>query len=281
MSWVFDDPYMREFLSGVAQVCEEKGVGLSLVAGDGDKGAWGIRSAVVDGLILSTLEQAEFIEPAMRRKLRLVVMDVDAGADVSSVRIDERGAARQLTRHLVELGHRRFAVASIARRDVAPILHLPNGGARQLVAAYEGDRERVAGIADALAEVGLSIDDAPMVEGCGSEREQKLYGIGGASLLFDNAPDVTAIIALCAPLALTALAEAHRRGIQVPERMSIAGFDDPPEAALANPPLTTIAQPVLEKGRRAASILFETGPSRHVVLPVELKIRSSTASAPS
>ena len=135
-SWVFSDPYMGEFLKGVAEVCEERRAGLSLITAKDAQGAWAIRNAVVDGFILSSVEQAEFIEPAMRRKLPFVVMDVDGGADISSVRVDDRAGARLLTRHLIDLGHRRFAVASIARRPIAPVVHLPGRGARRLVAAY-------------------------------------------------------------------------------------------------------------------------------------------------
>ena len=89
-----------------------------------------------------------------------------------------------------------------------------------------------------------------------------------------------AIIALSAPLASSILKAAAERGIRVPEQVSVAGFDDPPEAALTDPPLTAIRQPVAEKGRMAARCLFEPESGRHVVLPVELKIRSSTAAAP-
>ena len=138
----------------------------------------------------------------------------------------------------------------------------------------------MAGVADALAEAQLSLDDAWIVEACGTDEERRLYGRGGAEVLLDNARDVTAIIALSAPLASSILKAAAERGIRVPEQVSVAGFDDPPEAALTDPPLTAIRQPVAEKGRMAARLLFEPETGRHVVLPVELKIRSSTARAP-
>jgi DNA-binding LacI/PurR family transcriptional regulator len=79
----FRHPYMRDFLAGVADVCEERGAGLSLVSGIDDQKAWGIRNALVDGFILSRIEEIELIEPAVRRRLPFVVMDVDAGPDVN------------------------------------------------------------------------------------------------------------------------------------------------------------------------------------------------------
>ena len=69
---------------------------------------------------------------------------------------------------------------------------------------------------------------------------------------------------------LAILAEARRRGIAVPRDLSVVGFDDPPQLAEVDPPLTTIVQPSVEKGRIAARILFEGGPPRQVVLPVTL-----------
>ena len=70
------------------------------------------------------------------------------------------------------------------------------------------------------------------------------------------------------------------RGLSVPGDVSIIGFDGVPEAALTQPPLTTIAQPIAEIGRRAVSAITgdtaQTPPMRDL-LPTELIVRSSTA----
>jgi DNA-binding LacI/PurR family transcriptional regulator len=65
--------------------------------------------------------------------------------------------------------------------------------------------------------------------------------------------------------------------VRVPEDLSLVGYDDVPEAAAADPPLTTIAQPIVEKGRLAARMIFERGPPRREVLPVKLVVRGTTA----
>ena len=62
-------------------------------------------------------------------------------------------------------------------------------------------------------------------------------------------------------LALAAIAEARRRGRRVPEDLSVVGYDDVPEAARADPPLTTVAQPIVEKGRLAAHMIFDPRPA--------------------
>lgn len=276
----FRHPYMRDFLAGVTDVCEEHGAGLSLVSGIDDQRGWGIRNALVDGFILGRIEEVELIEAAIRRRLPFVVMDTDGGPDISSVRIDDRGAARLAAQHLVDLGHRRFAILSVLRQSGrAPIFHGPAETHHELVAGYPNDRERLSGIADVLAGVGISIDAVPIVEVFGGAAEGASFGGAavGASMLLDNAPEATAVLAMGDTQELAVLDEARRRNIAVPRDLSVVGFDDPPQLALADPPLTTIVQPTVEKGRVAARILFEGGPPRHVVLPVHLVIRSSTA----
>jgi DNA-binding LacI/PurR family transcriptional regulator len=156
----------------------------------------------------------------------------------------------------------------------SPILHAGAEAHHQLMAGYPPDHERLSGCAEVLAGVGISINDVPIVEINSNEGVAE-----GAALLLDSAPDATAVLALAGdPQAIGVLDEARRRNINVPRDLSVVGFDDTPEAARADPPLTTIVQPTVEKGRVAARILFEAGPPRQVVLPVQLIVRSSTAS---
>ncbi len=279
MTWVFANRYMSDFLTGVGEVCEPRGVGISLVYDDGGSGTWGVKSAVVDGFILSNIRQAALIEPARRRKLPFVVMDVDGGRDVRSVRIDDRGMARDMARHLLALGHRRIGVLSCGRETIAPVFHAGKGSPRRMVMSFSSDDDRIAGIGDALAEAGLAIDDMPIVEGCGNAEEAARFG-GAAALLLDRAPDITAVIATSVDLGQSTLIEARRRGIDVPGQLSVISVDNSPESALTDPPLTVAAEPAREKGYSAAELLFETGPARQVVLPTPLIVRESTAPPP-
>jgi len=73
---------------------------------------------------------------------------------------------------------------------------------------------------------------------------------------------------------------ASERGLSVPEDLSLVGFDDIPPAVRNVPPLTTVRQPLTEKGVVAYQLLQELladQPARSVVLPVELIVRESTA----
>ena len=103
--------------------------------------------------------------------------------------------------------------------------------------------------------------------------------VAGARLL-DRADRPTAIIALSDVLAIGILEAAAERGISVPGELSVAGFDDVPEAAKAAPPLTTIRQPHQRKGSEAVRLLLEGPEAESVLLPIELVVRASTAPAP-
>lgn len=110
VSAVFRDPWMRLFMTGVADACEEQGVGLSLVSGREDQKSGGVRQALVDGFILFSLEEAKLVERAKHRKVPVVLIGEADDHDVSSVSIENRDGMRQAARHLIALGHRRFGI---------------------------------------------------------------------------------------------------------------------------------------------------------------------------
>jgi DNA-binding LacI/PurR family transcriptional regulator len=272
----FKNPYQRGFLEGVAQACEERGVGLSLVSGRDDQETWGIRSALVDGFIFTGIEQIALLGDGKHRRLPFVVMDIDGAPNINSVSVENRNGAREATRHLIELGHRRFVVGSTLYSFRPPIFHTPTGAERRLVSSGPPLLQKLAGVSDALAEAGLSIDDMPLVEACGTPEEEAAFG-SGAAMLLEKAPEATAIIAFTDNLALSIVSQAKKRGLRVPRDVSVVGYDDLPEAALCDPPLTTIRVSAAENGRIAARLLFEGGSPRQVTVPVELIIRASTA----
>ena len=136
--------------------------------------------------------------------------------------------------------------------------------------------ERMAGVAEALAEFGMSLDDMPIMEACGTPEEEEAFG-NGAAMALDMAPEATAVIALSDGVALSIIERAKKRGLLVPRDLSVVGFDDIASAALSDPPLTTVSHSAFENGRLSARLLLDGGPPQQVVLPVELVVRGSTA----
>ena len=279
ITYFFDNPYMNHFMAGFTEVCRKEGAGVALVSAlDDEAGAWGVNSALVDGFVLYCLaDPTRLVELAKRRKLPYIVVDFEVGSEVSSVRVDDRGGAREQVRHLLGLGHRRLAILSLLLTDKSRTTDVTALGLvdrrRRLAAEIPVTRERLLGYADGLAEAGLSIDDVPMIE---SHKEPEHAAVAAAMIL-DKAPEATAVVAMADILALPLLEEASRRGIAVPRDLSVVGFDDVPEAAAAEPPLTTIRQPAEEKGRLAAELIIRRGLPRHEVMPVTLVVRGSTA----
>jgi len=269
----FTHGYLLEFLAGVAKTCEERNVGLSLISAG--PGGGGISNAIVDGLILMSIEQIGMVESAMRRRLPLVLDGVTMPG-VSSVTQDNRRGMREITRHLLELGHRRFLIATSMWEFRPPVFHAPTGLPRTLVSVGQPMAERIEGIGDALAEYGLSLDDMPIIEGCGTPEEEEAFG-SGPGLGLDMAPEATAVLALTDQVALTVIEQAQKRGLSVPGDLSVVGFDDVAGAATSDPPLTTMHHSGYENGRLAARLLLDGGPPQAVVQPVELVVRASTA----
>jgi hypothetical protein len=148
VSTAFQSPFFREFMLGISQVCDEHGASLVVLPGSTDRKAWAITNAVVDGFILGHSEEVALVA-GRRRKVPCVVMDMDAGPDVPTVAIAARDGARQAAAHLLSLGHRRFAIISVARRPRPPVLHRLSE-ISHLSAGYPLDEEKLAGYREAL-----------------------------------------------------------------------------------------------------------------------------------
>jgi LacI family transcriptional regulator len=178
---------------------------------------------------------------------------------IPSVSAAHTSGADQAMRHLLELGHRRIAQIT---------------GPRGWVATE--DRRR--GYHAALAAAGILPDPALEVE---SEPEID-PGRQAAEMLLDLPEPPTAIFAFNDNIAVGAIQAAHARGLQVPDDLSVVGFDDVENATIVTPKLTTVRQPLAEMGQIAVSLLnrllerrrFET---LHVELAVRLVVRDSTA----
>lgn len=272
LAYFFEDPFARVVMQGISEECDARGAGISLVsAANSEQLAWNINSAVVDGFVVFCLEGgSKLIELARERKLPFVALDYGfEDPTVHAFGIDDRAGARMAARHLVELGHRRFAVLSLQADE-----H-PNGESsfsRLVNGAYSGTRDRINGYFDELNAAGIDTTTVPIFE---TENDKPTVDACLARI-FEKDPSVTAILSMSDRMALDAINWLRANGRRVPEDVSIVGFDGVPEGLVSDPPLTTISQPMRELGRRAAGSILE-GEQESIELPVSLLVRGSTA----
>lgn len=269
LSYAFTDPAAVLLLQGIARAAEGAGLSLLLVPARGGDAGRAVHDAVVSafGVYCMPVEHAT-LQAALERGFPLVVIDEPRLEGQAYVGIDDRGGARTAAAHLLGLGHRRFAVLS-ERTSLA--------GARGPVIASVSTRERLAGYREALEAAGVDWSAVPCVEAPENRIER---GLEMGRRLLDAQPRPTALLAVTDQLALGALEAARERGLRLPDDLSVLGFDDVPGAAWSSPALTTIRQPLLEKGEVAGRLLIADEGPREVILPVELVVRGSTAPPP-
>ena len=262
----------RQFLQGVAEVCDHAGYSLLLVP-DGTSSR-GITAALADGFIFGRVEHMHQIEPARLRRSPFAVVDFDPGPGINAVRVDSRAGALASARHLLELGHRHFAIMSFRREAGPSRYHAPGQHRPAEAAGMPTDQEKYIGYGLALREAGIDIESVPMLQANPADP-------AAAAQLLDLAPQATAILSMSVMQGIGILAEAGRRGLLVPRDLSVVAYNDLPEAAAATPALTTVDGMGLEKGRIAARLVLEAGAPRQEVLQPRLLLRASTGPAPS
>lgn len=282
LAHLFEDPFARRLMAAISEVCQEEGVGLSLVSAIGeDDLAWTMDSALVDGFILFCITGARrLIRRSRERRLPFVALDLGDGDEtLPAVGIDNGDGARRIARHLLDLGHRRFAVLAMELS-----MARPGGGGEARDAAEGGDveyhaaRHRLVGTLHVLAEAGIEASAVPVFETTGDEASVH----AALETLFSAPVRPTAIVAQSDLIALIALSWLAAKGVAVPGAVSVTGFDGIPEGALSDPPLTTMAQPIAEIGRRAVRLLLDAtssapdAPARQERLHAELIVRGSS-----
>lgn len=255
--------YLAEVLSGALEGARSVGVLLLIEpsrAGAPDEEREAVRRLVAGGaqgiIVPPPLGESQgTLDALAKNRTKAVVLAAPArGADLISLRVDDIGAAGQMTKHLLNLGHRLIGFIE-GRQDQSASL----------------DRRRGAQAAvDVVPGAVLKVEPGDFTYRSGFEAGRRL-------LARERRP--TAIFASNDDMAAGALAAVHAAGLSTPKDVSVVGFDDTYLAASVWPGLTTIRQPVAEMARRAAVALVRSeGEPRPVAH--ELIQRESAASPP-
>lgn len=182
---------------------------------------------------------------------------------VSGVGFDEQAAGKEIARHVLALGHRRF-------------------GYLLGIEGHLSAEKRFAGFLAALDEAGLGREAVVALRGDFSFRS----GVELADVLLDRTDRPTALVCANDDMAVGALFTANRRHVAVPSELSIVGFDDAPISGHIWPPLTTVHQPIRRIAARAVEQLVEMvmrgpadEPPRFESIAYHVVVRESVARA--
>ena len=255
-------PFFSEALRGVDDVLNAQQYASVIVSGhwNAQEEADRIRLLIarkIDGLILLSghIADEDVLRFSEQRPIVATGRNVSSNT-VKSVKIDNEMGAILAMRHLIELGHRH--IAFIAGPDNNP-----------------DASERLAGYRRALEEAQLPIEEKLIIEGDLHEAS----GLIAINRLFESQQKFSAVFAVNDQTAYGARLSLYRKGIRVPDDMSIIGFDDLPNSLYTTPPLTTVRQPLYEMGQAAATALINIingKPTDMDLPPLELVVRETT-----
>ncbi|HYL40282.1 MAG TPA: LacI family DNA-binding transcriptional regulator [Candidatus Binatus sp.] len=273
---VFSNPFFALFSEGVAEAAEHRGYQLHFISPRHGSLALAAERATVDGVVAIGLSGGHpEVERIRGSGLPMVLVDSEDLAEHGSVMVDDEGGARAAAEHLLALGHRDILVLAVER---------PESSSDRALEPPQGVVERrLNGYRSALAGAGLDLPAERVLPGRAS--------IDGGESAFQRAWAAglrpTAVLAMSDAMAIGMMRAAGHLGLSVPGDVSVVGFDDIDLAALVDPALTTVHQPIRRKGVEAVRLLLaEIAPTprrrpEHLRLETRLVVRASTGPVPS
>ncbi len=262
------NPHTFEFVEGIGETCHDAGISLMLVPPLKGSLRRAIVRAAVDGFITMGLEPfRRTITVLQQRGVPFVTVDSEPTHGLPCVNVEDEQGAYAAMRYILDHGHRQIAILGMRSEHYGKY------------SDYTGLlRRRINGYVRALEEQGLSIDDRHirLIE-CTVEAGE---GYRAFRSFWRTSWHPTAIVAMADVLLYGVLRAVHELNLNIPDDLSLMGFDDISFSALTSPPLTTVRQPSAEKGRVAARLLLDliegkAVESEHIVLPVEFVERQS------
>jgi LacI family transcriptional regulator len=261
---LFEDPFFPRLMQGISQGCNFHNYMLSLFLFHSEEEERELhhrisRNPLLDGFIITATRTGDPLIPELlANKIPFVVHGKHEDPRVSFVEVDNETGAHTAVSHLVRGGRQRIALIT--------------GPSNSLAA-----EDRKQGYLKALRERRVPVDESLITRGDFTE----ISGYEAMQRLLPYQPD--AVFVASDTMALGAMRALREAGRKVPDGIAVVGFDDLPRATTAEPPLTTVRQPIQRAGALAVETLIdilENGaePPRHIILPTELVIRASCGS---
>ncbi|MCJ0895065.1 substrate-binding domain-containing protein [Rhodococcus sp. ARC_M5] len=274
LTYAFEDPQARRFLSGIADACLDADTALVMLPNlHRDKDIARIRDAQVDGYVVWTTEIDDPLLDVLVETGRPTC--IQGGPDhpgLNWIAIDDRAAAGAV------------AIAALNGRSRPAVIALRPDTRRESTVVRGADasnismpvtRSRLEGYRDACLHSGIDWSTVPTLFTTDNARAE---GDRAARLLLhDN--DIDALLVMSDELALGTLDAASASGIDVPARLAVTGWDDSPAAAAAG--LTTVAQSLFDQGRSAARwVLGLSDGVENAIWRVEERTSTASETAP-
>jgi DNA-binding LacI/PurR family transcriptional regulator len=202
----------------------------------------------------------------------MVLVDGAALPEHASVDSNDEVGARSAARHLLSLGHRDFVVIGIEPPNMPGLFEFSAGPTESVT------YRRLTGYRQGLELGGVKLRDERIIVGPATFDG----GVATFRRIWEDGLRPTAILAMSDVMAIGVIWAAREAGLNLPEDLSIVGFDDLEIAQYAYPPLTTVHQPIMQKGEAAARLLLRMISSpdserpRHETMETRLIIRGST-----
>ncbi len=256
--------FTSEVMRGVSEACYVEGFDLMLhtkQAANPDDEASALDDGRVDGaLILRDEDDETFLKLVERRLPCVQFFTHNDRLDIPSVDCNNLLGGQLATKHLLQLGHTRIAMISGGQRSVS-------------------SKERVEGYRTALTEAGLHPNPEFMITATSREIDtERILEMMRSPL------GPTALFVWSDDTALSLISDLRKEGIRVPEDISIIGYDSLAASEIAEPPLTSVRQPVRQMASEATRMLVQLVrgnpiPVRQVLIDPVLDVRSSSAPA--
>ncbi|MGC9335034.1 MAG: LacI family DNA-binding transcriptional regulator [Anaerolineae bacterium] len=261
---LFEDPFFARLMQGISQGCNMHDYTLALFLLHSLEEEAKLyprisRRQLLDGVIVTATQDGDPLIPQLlANRVPFVLHGRHEDSRISFVDIDNVTGAYTAVTHLVRLGRRRIALIT--------------GPSGSLAAE---DRKR--GYLDALLDRRVPVEESLILHGDFTETSS----YQAMQRLLPHEPD--AVFVASDSMALGALRALREAGKRVPDEVAVVGFDNMPQAATADPPLTTIRQPIQQTGILAVEMLIDilengADPARRIILPTELVIRASCGS---
>jgi LacI family transcriptional regulator/LacI family repressor for deo operon, udp, cdd, tsx, nupC, and nupG len=261
------DPVVMDILEGAENIAQDRGYCIFLSTSRNES----VRELSVvdtfqrrrvDGLIVAAVRNGMERRSALGR-IQVPVVSIDSEDEQKrhpTVDTDNVGGAGLAVTHLLQMGHRRIGYIGAANRPLT-------------------NANRYAGYVQTLQQASIRANPRwainPEVDNSEDDIERGRIGLEHCL-----AAGVTAILCFNDQVAIGALNTCYRKGIAVPQQLSIVGHDDIRAASYVNPPLTTVRQPLQRMGSTAMEMvlsLIDKKPVENAILSCELVVRTSAA----